>query len=538
MVETPKRWREDFSKGIIHPIPYWILPQDAPEWYEIAREHPNLVVNEAETRAAYHQLEHGSPRVGGTREEKPDEVLNALNRIRSASISKGKIRFTALFHHLSEDLLHKAFHELRFKAAPGCDKVTWTEYAANENQNITSLRHRILAGSYYPKPVRRVNIPKASGGLRPLGICTVEDKTVQYALKMILEEIYDPNFAETSFGFRPGTRAHDALDDLYMAITTKPIDYILDADIVGCFDNINQSILLEILKDRIGDARILELIKRTLEAGILDQGAFRISDNGVIQGSPLSPLLANVFLDYVLDDFVEWWKANFARGVVHYVRYADDFILGFQFKEEAEKFLEVLKDRLLCAGLRLNSKKTRLIPFGKKARIIRDDNGDVNTETFDFLGFTHKCGISWARRTFKLVRNTISGRLSKKLNDIKNKLDITLRKLSLEDNLKWINSVLQGYYAYFAVKDNIETLKCFRFAVMKLVFRGLHRLSQRCRWNWDSFNAFIGPRIIYASSSHPYPSDRINERRQTLRRLRRDLKSTGNIEHSYGIRPS
>ena len=387
MGETLQKWIIEWQSGRTNRLPDWIPIDEIMEWKEFERLHPELTVHDAETLAAYQKLGED---LKNSRQKcmsdslSSDTVNKALNSIRSASIRTGNLQFTALWHHMNKAMLTHAFFKLKKDAAPGCDAITWEEYAKGLDHNIEDLWERLINWSYFPKPVRRTYIPKTSGCMRPLGISAVEDKIVQYALKMILENIYDPSFKGMSYGFRPGTRAHDALDALYVAITTKNVNYILDADIVGCFDNINKQLLLEILKDRIGDKRILRLIERLLNAGILDDGELRILDDGVVQGSTLSPLLANILLDYILDNFIIWWRSIFAKGEVYYVRYADDYVIAFQYKEDAEKLLQALTDRLLCAGLRLNAKKTRLIPFCKYTRIF---NGD--TETFDFLGFTH-----------------------------------------------------------------------------------------------------------------------------------------------------
>ncbi len=525
MGETLQKWIEEWKSGRVTDLPDWIPIDEIDEWIEFQNKHPELTAHDAEKLGQLQKLEKGAQRKKLIRVPRATStaVSKALNSIRSASIRNGDIKFTALFHHVNKRMLTMAFYELRKNAAPGCDRVTWEEYAKDLETNIDNLWRRIINWSYYPQPVRRTYIPKPQGGQRPLGICTIEDKIVQQVLKSILENIYEPKFKGVSYGFRPGTRAHDALDAVYMAITTKNVNYILDADIVGCFDNINKSILLEILKDRIGDKKLLKLVERLMNAGVLDKGELKVLDNGVIQGSIVSPLLANVFLDYVLDAFVLWWRATFAKGEVYFVRYADDYIIGFEYKEDAENLLKVLKDRLLCAGLRLNDKKTRLIPFGKKARSTKGgkQNPDTNTETFDFLGFTHKCGITYKTRRFKLVRNCISKRVTRKIGEIQEKL---MKKRIIcrprEAMIKWVNSVLDGYYRYFAVHDNLQNLTSFRHAIMKLIYKGLHRLSQRCKWTWAKFNEYIAPQISFPHVKHPYPCERMAERQKTLATLR------------------
>lgn len=445
---------------------------------------------------------------------------DALSGIRKVSIRSRDVQFTSLFHHLTLSLLSKAFHSLRRYAASGCDKQTWKEYEANELERLIDLRIRLLSGTYRPLPVLRKYIPKANGSLRPLGICSVEDKIVQSALNMILEQIYEPVFEGLSYGFRPYTRAHDALDALAMAITTKEVNYVLDADIVGCFDNIDKNILMEILKIRIKDKRILHLIRVLLDAGILDKGELSWTDKGVIQGSVISPLLANIFLDFVLDKFFIEWRKDFAKGEMYLVRYADDFVVCFELKEDALRFKEVLEDRLKCAGLELHKEKTRLLLFGKHAQETMEKANLGKPETFNFLGFCHSCSVTFATKRFKLLRTTISSRLEKKIAEIKEKLENYLRAFGILETIKWLRMVINGYYNYFAIHDNLDTLSTFRFRICEIFYKLLHRLSQRSKWNWDKFNRFIGKLIPTAKVTHPYPSERFDKRQKFLRHIR------------------
>ena len=445
---------------------------------------------------------------------------DALKDIRKLSIRNRDFCFTSLYHHLSTSLLTLAFNTLRQNAAPGCDGKTWEKYAKKLEYNIKDLRNRIISGSYRPLPVLRRYIPKANGKLRPLGICSIEDKIVQNALRMIIEQIYEPVFEDFSYGFRPNTRAHDALDTLAVAIESKDVNYILDADIVGCFDNINKNILMDILKIRIKDKRILQLIRKLLDAGVLDKGELSISNDGVVQGSAISPLLANIFLDFVLDKFFKVWKEELAIGEMYLIRYADDFVICFQSKEEALRFKEVLEDRLKCAGLALSEEKTRLIQFGKNARNNMDKYEGKKPETFNFLGFCHSCGVAWKTGLFKLVRTTISSRMEKKILDIKERLETWLMRAGIKFTIGWTNLVLNGYYKYFAIHGNLDTLSTFRYRICLIFFNALHRLSQRCIWNWDKFNRHIGKFIAVPKVQHKYPIYRIKERQEFLRKCR------------------
>lgn len=448
---------------------------------------------------------------------------DALKDIRRLSIRNKDFCFTSLSHHLTASLLNEAFKQLKPKAKPGCDGKTWDKYSENLEFNINNLRSRILSGSYRPLPVLRKYIPKANGKLRPLGICSIEDKIVQNALRMILEQIYEPVFENFSYGFRPDTRAHDALDALAVTIETKEVNYILDADIVGCFDNINKNILMEILKMRIKDNRILLIIRKLLDAGVLDRGELSFSEDGVVQGSVISPLLANVFLDFVLDKFFVVWSKELGLGEMYLVRYADDFVICFQYKEEALRFKKVLEDRLMCAGLALSEEKTRLIRFGKNARNDKE-NGDIEKpESFNFLGFCHNCSITWKTGLFKLLRTTISSRMEKKIIDIEGRLETWLGCAGIQFTISWLNMVLKGYYGYFAVHGNLDTLSTFRYRICVIFFKALHRLSQRCIWNWDKFNRHIGKYIIIPKVQHSYPRFRIKERQEFLHKCRYEV---------------
>ena len=303
---------------------------------------------------------------------------------------------------------------------------------------------------------------------------------------MILESVYDSRFSDDSYGFRSAARAHDARDAVYMAITTKSVIYVFDADIVGCFDNINRNILIEILKDAVGDTPILRLIKKLRNVGVLDKGDLSIWLDGVVQGSTL----AHIFLDYVLDKLIVLWSKEFAKRGVYYAR------LHFLIPIQRGCSLKVLTDRLLCDCFRLHSKKTRLIAFRKYARLNIGNNDEVDTETFNFLGLTNKCGITFRSHKFKIVRNCISESITKKLFAQDEKLKIVTR-LPFQRLINWLNSVLQGYYTYFAVPDKLEPLSHFRHASIKLIFRRLKSLSQRCKWNWEKFNAIFAKLLIF-----------------------------------------
>lgn len=462
-------------------------------------------------------------------EEEITKAIESLKRIRNAAIRnkskicKGNLKFTSMHHHLSIGMLALSFSLLNDYAVPGIDDVTKEEYQRNLGENLTRLRYAIINDTFRFTAVRRVYIPKPDGGQRPLGICIIEDKIVQGAVKLVLEAFYDPLFAGMSYGFRPRTRAHDGLDALYMAINNHPVNYILDADIRKCFDNIDQDVLMEILKLRIGDRKLLKIIGRMMKAGVLEEHRYHKSTIGVVQGSVISPLFANIFLDHVIDQFYRYWRdeMNYTYGFTCMVRYADDFIMGFQYEHQAKRFLEILRDRLLCAGLRLHKDKTRLIEFGKFAKYNRKKRGEGKPETFNFLGFTHICGINFKMRTFKLLRKTISDRLNTKMNELYCKIRYWLQCGHRIDTVIFrVNQILTGYFNYFAVPDNIRTLTGLRYRVMKALYKFINKRSQKRSMNWEKFNETIAPMIAYPGKKHAYPNQRMAVRQQELKKAR------------------
>jgi group II intron reverse transcriptase/maturase len=316
-------------------------------------------------------------------------VSFGLEGVRQAAMRSKDTRFTALLHHVTYDLLYASFMRLKKRAAVGIDEVTWHEYQNGVEKRLFDLVDRVHRGSYRAMPSRRAYISKPDGDKRPLGIAALEDKIVQMAVKTILNQIYEVDFKGFSYGFRPGKSAHDALDALYVGICRKKIQWLLDADIRKYFDSINHECMLRFLEHRIGDKRILRLIRKWLKAGVVEGDEWREVEHGSPQGAVISPLLANIFLHYVLDDWVDWWRHKYAKGEMIIVRYADDFVLGFQYRFEADEFLKALKTRLKQFNLSLHPEKTRLIEFGRFAATARKRRGEGKPETFDFLGFTH-----------------------------------------------------------------------------------------------------------------------------------------------------
>lgn len=431
-------------------------------------------------------------------------VSQGLHGVREAARRDKGIKFTALLHHVNERLLLDSFHLLKKDAAPGVDDITWSEYEQGVEARITDLHGRVHRGAYRAQPSRRVYIPKPDGRQRPLGIAALEDKIVQQAVATVLHQIYEEDFLGFSYGFRPGRGAHDALDALTAAIMTKKVSWILDADIRGFFDNISHEKLIQLIELRIADQRIIRLIQKWLKAGVSEDGQWSETKIGTPQGAVISPLLANIYLHYVLDQWVMEWRRKFALGDVIIVRYADDFVLGFQHRREAERFLEQLRKRLADYGLELHSDKTRLIQFGRFAAEDRKRKGKGKPETFDFLGFTHICGTIHKSGKFTVHRKTAGKRMKAKLRSI----GVELRRRMHQPIAKtgdWLKQVVRGYFNYHAVPGNLPKLETFRQQIARHWRLTLRRRSQRSRWTWERFEILMTlylprPRVV-----HPYP---------------------------------
>ena len=430
-----------------------------------------------------------------------------LQGVREAAQRDKGLRFTTLLHHVNEKLLLDSFYLLKKQAAPGVDQVTWGEYEEGVEGRITDLHDRLHRGAYRAQPSRRVYIPKADGRQRPLGIAALEDKIVQQAVVEVLNQIYEGDFAGFSYGFRSGRSAHGALDSLSAGIMTKKVNWILDADIKGFFDNISHGKLMELIELRIADPRILRLIRKWLTAGVSEDGHWSETKVGTPQGAVISPLLANIYLHYVLDQWAMEWRRVHAKGDIVIVRYADDFVLGFQHRDEAESFLQQLRERMAEYGLELHSEKTRLIEFGRFAEGARKRDGAGKPETFNFLGFTHICSTIHKSGKFTVKRKTVGKRMTAKLRDIAAKLRRRMND-SIEQTGNWLTQVVRGYFNYHAVPGNLKRLYTFRRETARHWLFTLRRRSQRSRWTWERFETLISrylpePRII-----HPYPLDR------------------------------
>jgi group II intron reverse transcriptase/maturase len=386
-------------------------------------------------------------------------VTQALDRVRKVAKERKKEQFTALLHHVSVETLRTAFYALKRKAAPGLDGMTWRDYEAGLEPRLEDLHKRVHRGAYRPQPSRRTYIPKADGRLRPLAIAALEDKIVQGATVMVLSAIYECDFCGFSYGFRPGRGPHDALDALSVAIDRRNVNWVVDADIQNFFGAVSQEWLVRFVEHRVGDKRITRLIQKWLKAGILEDGDVTVDDRGTGQGSVISPLLANVYLHYVLDLWAKRWRRREATGDMIIVRYADDVVVGFEHEGDARRFLDAMRARLEEFALSLHPEKTRLIEFGRHAAATRKQQGLSKPETFGFLGFTFICGKT-RRGRFQLQRKTRRDRMRAKLQEIKGEL---WRRMHwpIPKQGEWLRQVVVGHFAYFAVPTNIRALSAF-----------------------------------------------------------------------------
>lgn len=435
-----------------------------------------------------------------------ESVSQALGRIRQAAKQRVKERFTTLFHHISLALLRVVFFELKRDAAPGVDGLTWQDYEADLEKNLTGLHERVQRGAYRAQPSRRRYIPKPDGRQRPLAIAALEDKIVQRALVAVLTPIYEEDFLGFSYGFRPRRSQHDALDALIVGITSTKVNYILDADIAGFFDAVDQTWLVRFLEHRIGDKRIIRLVQKGLKAGILEDGEVRVSDRGTGQGSVASPLLANIYLHYAFDLWADRWRRREATGNVILVRFADDIVAGFEHEADAWRFWEAMRARLQEFSLTLHPEKTRLIEFGRFAVPNRAQRGLGKPETFNFLGFTFICGKT-RRGKFLLTRKTRRDRMQAKLKEIKEEL-CRRRHQPIPEQGKWLRQVISGFFNYHAVPTNYPALHAFRDHVVDLWRRSLKRRSQRDKTKWDRIKKLADDWLPKPRILHPWPNVR------------------------------
>jgi RNA-directed DNA polymerase len=454
-------------------------------------------------------LAKGNPsQQNAPRAQHRDGARSALERVREVAERDKVVRFTTLLHHVyNVEHLRAAYYALKRGAAPGIDGETWEHYGQALEENLADLSGRLKRGAYRAKPVKRTYIPKADGRQRPLGIPTVEDKLVQRATAEVLNAIYETDFLGFSYGFRPGRSPHNALDALYAGLLTQKVNWVLDADIRGFFEAIDHAWLVKFVEHRIADRRVVRLIQKWLNAGVLEDGVRTWGDEGTPQGGSISPLLANVYLHYVFDLWAQRWRKTQAHGDVIVVRYADDFIVGFQHRADAERFLVELRERFAKFSLELHSEKTRLLEFGPFAAENRRRASQGKPETFNFLGFTHISGKKRNGR-FTVVRQTIRKRLQAKLSAVKAELRRRLHA-PIPEVGRWLRSVVQGHLRYYGVPMNGPALHTFRFQVGRLWYRTLRRRSQTARVTWERMRRLIGRWLPPARITHPYPLRRL-----------------------------
>lgn len=432
-----------------------------------------------------------------------------LGRVREVARKDQDARFTALLHHVTPELLEQSYRSLKKDAAPGADGVTWQEYGRGAPVRLLALWEKVQQGKYRAVPSRRVYIPKADGRLRPLGIASLEDKILQRAVCEVLNAVYEADFKGFSYGFRPGRSQHDALDALAVGLG-KRVNWVLDADIRGFFDHLDREWLGKFLRHRIADERVLRLVTKWLNAGVLEDGNWSDSGEGAPQGGSLSPLLANVYLHYVLDLWADWWRKTHARGNVIIVRFADDFIVGFQYQDDAERFLAELRGRLAKFSLELHPGKTRLIEFGPRAVRLRKARGEGKLETFTFLGFRHIARVTRQGR-FWVQRVTDKKKMAAKLKTVKAELR-RRRHLPVPVQGRWLASVVRGHQAYYAVPGNARAVNAFRYQVTRTWKRALARRSQRNRITWDRMSRIARYYLPPARIVHPWPAERFAAR--------------------------
>jgi RNA-directed DNA polymerase len=433
-------------------------------------------------------------------------VTQALERIRRTARERKKEKFTSLLHHVDLDLLAAEFFELKEHAAAGVDGLTWRDYERNLEANLEDLHGRVHRGAYRPLPSRRVYIAKPDGGQRALAVAALEDKIVQRATAAVLNAIYEEDFLGFSYGFRPGRGAHDALDALVVAIERRRVNFIVDADIRSFFDTVSQAWLIRFVEYRIGDKRIVRLIQKWLRAGVLEDGVVRASDTGTAQGAVISPLLANIYLHYALDQWAERWRRREAAGDTIIVRYADDFIVGFEHEADARRFLDAMRERLAEFALSLHSEKTRLIEFGRFAAENRGRRGLGKPETFNFLGFTFICGRS-RRGKFLVKRKSRRDRMRTKLKDIKERLRRCMHR-PLPEQGRWLGQVVRGYFNYHAVPTNSRALEAFRDEIVECWRRILRRRSQRDALSLERIRQLADVWLPQPTTLHPWPNQR------------------------------
>jgi len=452
----------------------------------------------------------GNPRQqNAPRAQHRNGAPSALERVRQAARRDRKVRFTTLLHHVYDPTrLEAAYFALKRNAAAGVDGETWRHYGEHLASNLQELSGRLKRGAYRAQPVRRVYIAKTDGRQRPLGVPVLEDKIVQRATVEVLDAVYETDFLGISYGFRPGRSQHNALDALYVGLLTKKVNWVLDLDIRGFFDTIDHGWLVKFVEHRIADRRVVRLIQKWLTAGVLEDGKHVRVEEGTPQGGSASPLLANVYLHYVFDLWVQKWRRTQARGDVIVVRFADDIVMGFQSRAEAERFRKELTERFAAFHLEPHPEKTRLIEFGPVAARDRTRRGEGKPETFDFPGFTHICAKKRSNGRFTVLRQTIRKRLQAKLSAVKAELRRRMHH-PIREQGAWLRSVVGGHVRYYGVPMNTRALRLFRHKVGWLWLRTLRRRGQRHRLTWVRMARHIKRWLPPPDVCHPYPLRRL-----------------------------
>jgi RNA-directed DNA polymerase len=471
---------------------------------------PNEAGPEAKEAVEGRGLAKGNaPERNMSRTQSRKSMSSALERIRQAARRDRGQRFTALLHHVYDvGQLKAAYFGLKRGAAAGVDGATWRQYGEGLESNLLNLSERIQRGAYRAQPVRRAYIAKAGepGKLRPLGVLVVEDKIVQRVTAEVLSSLYEQDFVRFSYGFRPGRSPHQALDALSVAIMQRKVNWVLDADIRGFFDTLDHEWLVKFVEHRVADRRVVRLIQKWLKAGVLEEGRHIETEMGTVQGGSISPLMANIYLHYVFDLWVKQWRRMTAKGDVIVVRFADDFVVGFEHRGDGERFLSELVERFKRFGLELHAQKTRLIEFGRHAQEDRRNRGEGKPEIFNFLGFTHSCAKT-RRGRFVVLRQTMRKRWQKKLKEVKGELRRRMHE-PVAMMGQYVRSVILGHMRYYAVPMNAVSVSDFRMAVGRIWWRVLERRSQKAHVSWTQMERRIARWVPQTRVCHPYPWQR------------------------------
>jgi len=494
---------------------YWEFHQWYIEWTKgrgLAKENEPIVQDERLPADPAKQVDRTQSRLskGDARKSAAgaQDLHSELDRVRQAACRDKQMKFTSLWHHVYNiDRLREAYRACKHDAAAGVDGQTWQAYGKELESNLQNLCERLARGTYRAKPVKRIYIPKADGRQRPIGIPVLEDKIVQRATVTVLNAIYETDFLGFSYGFRPGRSAHMALDALAVGIQTRKVSWLLDADIRGFFDTLSHEWLVKFVEHRIADDRVVRHIQKWLNAGVMEEGKHVEQEEGTPQGGSISPLLANLYLHYVLDLWAEQWRKTRARGEVILVRYADDFVVGFQYESDARRFLEEVRERFRQFNLELHADKTRVIEFGRFAAETRERRGDGKPQTFNFLGFTHICDKT-RKGAFIVLRQTMAQRMRAKLRSIRQQLWRRLHE-PVEEVGQWLARVVSGYYHYFGVPRNLDALDRFRLALYRAWRAILSRRSDRASLTREEYAPLVARWLPLPRVYHPYPAQRL-----------------------------